>query len=201
MRMSTGYFPGQQTNERVLYEVKPHIYAQYLSLAKIYLLSIVIFVVMVALGSMSMMLPVLGFVLSITIALFGTWAVIAMFQKNVTYITDRRIIRFEAATPFATNVRGLTWDEVVKIKTFPRNAIWKMLMIGTVVAHAGSTYVHTHAATRENVYTNDDLDLEHVYYYKDLGNYLEKILYLYKHNSPELAEIRPFVPKPAGQRY
>ena len=70
-----------------------------------------------------------------------------------------------------------------------------------MVVHAGSTYVHTHAQTRENLYTNDDLDLEHVFYYKDLGNYIDKILYIYKHNPQELAELRPFVPKPAGQRY
>jgi len=199
--MHTGYFPGQQTDERVLYEVRPHTYAMYVDLAKIYVLSIVLIVVLSMLAKMSPMIAGFGWVFGLGIAVIGTWLVNAMHHKNVAYLTDRRIVRFEAATPFATNVRALTWDEVVKVKTFPRNVFWKMAMIGTVVVHAGSTYVHTHAQTRENVYTNDDLDLEHVFYYKDLGNYIDKILYMHKHSPEELKELRPFVPKPAGQRY
>lgn len=199
--MNTGYFQGQQTDERVLYEIRPHVYALYLGLAKVYVLALVLLVVLMMLSKISPMMSGFGLVLGLGIAVIGTWVVGTMFHKNIAYLTDRRIVRFEAATPFATNVRALTWDEVVKVKTFPRNVFWKMAMIGTVVVHAGSTYVHTHAQTRENVYTNDDLDLEHVFYYKDLGNYIDKILYLHKHSPQELTELRPFVPKPAGQRY
>ena len=201
MPMESHYFPGQQTDERVLYIVEPHIYALYTGLAKIYLLSLAIFLSFLFLTSVMKGLPFIGLFLGSLIAVFGTWTSVLMFKKNRAYITDRRIVRFEAATPFATNSRALNWDDAVKIKTFPRNALWKMLMIGTVVVHAGSTYVHTHEQTRENVYTNDDLDLEHVYYYKDLGNYLDKILYLFKHKPEDIAQMKPFVPKPAGQRY
>ncbi|MBI5151703.1 MAG: hypothetical protein HZA34_03980 [Candidatus Pacebacteria bacterium] len=199
--MQNGYFPGQQSDERVLYEVKPHVYALYFSLAKLYVLSLILAIFLIALSSIHSSFFLLGLLLGVGIAALGTWIMTEMYHKNISYITDRRIVRFEAATPFATNVRALTWDEVVKVKTFPRNVLWKSLMIGTVIIHAGSTYVHTHVQTRENVYTNDDLDLEHVYYYKDLGNYIDKVLYTYKHKPAELAELRPFVPKPTGQRY
>lgn len=199
--MDQQYFPGQQSDEKVLYEIRPHVYALHASLVKLYLFSLVLFVVFAFLARLSSILFLLGTILAGAIAVLGSWATIAIFKKSVSYLTDRRIVRFEAATPFAMNVRALGWDDVVKTKTFPRNVFWKMLMIGTVIIHAKSTYVHTHEQTRENVYTNDDLDLEHVYYYRDLGNYIDKILYLYKHNPADLQAMRPFVPKPRGQRY
>lgn len=198
--MYSRVFPGQQSDEKVLYEVRPHLAALYVTLVKIVGLSLVLFVFLMALARISPIFALLSFVISGAVMLIGAWATVTMFGRSVAYITDRRIVRFEAATPFATNSRALTWDQVAKIKTFPRNIMWKMLKVGTVAVHAASTFVHTHEHPRENIYTNDDLELEHVYYYKDLGNYLDKILYLYKHKPQELEELKPFIPKPAGQR-
>ena len=124
MPMESHYFPGQQTDERVLYIVEPHIYALYTGLAKIYLLSLAIFLSFLFLTSVMKGLPFIGLFLGSLIAVFGTWASVLMFKKSRAYITDRRIVRFEAATPFATNSRALNWDDAVKIKTFPRNALW-----------------------------------------------------------------------------
>ncbi len=198
--MDTGYFPGQQTDEKVLFVVRPHVYGLYVDSAKVLGLAIFLLVVMLMLAKFIALFVLFGLLISGLVAIIGLWVVITMYEKSVAYITDRRVVRFEAATPFATNVRTLAWDQVAKIKTFPRNVLMKMLMVGTVVVHSGSTYVHTHEQTRENVYTNDDLELENVFYYKDLGNYLDKILYIYKTKPDELAMLRPFVLKPAGKR-
>lgn len=199
--MDTPYFPGQQTDERVLYVVRPHVYGLYVGAIKVVGLAIFLLVVMLMLAKFIALFVAFGLILSGLVAIIGLWVVITMYEKSVAYITDRRVVRFEAATPFATNTRSLAWDQVAKIKTFPRNVLMKILMVGTVTVHSGSTYVHTHEQTRENVYTNDDLELENVFYYKDLGNYLDKLLYMYKTKPEELATMRPFVPKPAGQRY
>ena len=43
-------------------------------------------------------------------------------------------------------------------------------------------------------------ELTHVYYYRDLGNYIDKILYTYKQKPKEMKKIKPFVEKPKGQR-
>lgn len=198
--MQKHYFPGQQTDEHVLYEVHPHIVSLYMSLAKITALALFLLITLLFLSKAFMFFGVVSFIAAAALLGIGSWVSYESFRRSVTYITDRRVIRFEAATPFATNSRALTWDEVVKVKTFPRNVLWKMMKVGTIIIHAKSTYVHTHEQTRENVYTNDDLDLEYVYYYKDLGNYIDKILYTYKHSPHEVAQMRPFVPKPAGQR-
>ncbi|HKY73815.1 MAG TPA: hypothetical protein VJ246_00710 [Patescibacteria group bacterium] len=198
--MQKHYFPGQQTDEHVLYVVHPHIVSLYMSLAKITALALFLLITLLFLSKAFMFFGVVSFIGAAVLVGVGSWVSYESFRRSITYITDRRIVRFEAATPFATNSRALTWDEVVKVKTFPRNVLWKMMKVGTIIVHAKSTYVHTHEQTRENVYTNDDLDLEYVYYYKDLGNYIDKILYTYKHSPHEVSQMHPFVPKPAGQR-
>jgi hypothetical protein len=75
------------------------------------------------------------------------------------------------------------------------------LNVGRVVVHAKSTVLNVDASIRENVVTDDDVAVDYVYYYKDLGNYVDKILYLYKKNVAELETIKPFVCKPRGKRY
>ena len=39
-----------------------------------------------------------------------------------------------------------------------------------------------------------------VYFFEDLANYIDKILYLVKNSPDDIATIRLFVPKPAGSR-
>jgi hypothetical protein len=196
-------FSGQQTDERILYVIRPHDIALYIQLFKIYGLAIVVLISFFLLASLFPMLPMIGFVVAVLIAVIGTGTAFTMFNRQVAYVTDRRIVRFTATTPFATNARSLSWDDAVKVKTFPPNFIMKIFRVGNVVIHSHSTFVHTHETPtgRENAVSNDDIDLDFVYYYRDLGNYLDKIIYLIKHSPAELAELRPFVPKPKGQRY
>ena len=44
---------------------------------------------------------------------------------------------------------------------------------------------------------NQDLELDND---NDLGNYIDKILFTYKQMPTGVANIRPFVPKPKGER-
>lgn len=50
------------------------------------------------------------------------------------------------------------------------------------------------------IVTDDDIELADIYYYRDLGNYIEKILFLYKKQPKEVANLNAFVPKPKGKR-
>ena len=132
--------------------------------------------------------------------IFGTKIITDYQKREVGYITDRRLVRFEPTTLFATNSRTLTWDEVVKVKTYPPNFLWKQLAIGNVVVHARTPGRPEEALGHGGV-TADDIQLTDVYYYKDLGNYIDKILFTYKQKPSNIGEIRPFVPKPRGERY
>lgn len=137
-----------------------------------------------------------GFIMAI-----GLWVIENIRRKNIAYITDRRIVKFEASTPFATNSRSLNWEEAVKVKTFPPNFFWKQWMIGTVIVHARTTVASLDAGVRENIVTDDDVEIKDVYYYRDLGNYIEKILFLYKKQPKDIAGLQAFVPKEKGKRY
>lgn len=197
-------FYGKQTDERILYVVRPHPLSFVLHLAEIYTIAVAVFIVFFVLGKIVEpevgVLDLAGIAISLLIFVLGTKIVSNSQSRNISYITDRRIVRFEPTTLFATNARSLTWDEAVKVKTYPPNFIWKQLAIGNVTVHA-RTSIRTADDIPTGTVTADDVELKDVFYYRDLGNYIDKILFTYKQKPTDVAQIHPFVPKPRGQRY
>jgi len=203
MRNTETEFFGRQDGEKILFVVKPHSIALVFKAAKIYLVALIVLAPFVILGSQLLEMKIFliaGIIVSALISLIGTKVVTDYQRRDVAYITDRRIVRFEPTTLFATNPRSLSWDEVVKVKTYPPNAIWKQMAIGSVVIHA-RTSIRTAEDTPIGTVTADDIEINDVYFYKDLGNYIDKILFTYKKRPKEMDSIRPFIPKPKGQRY
>ena len=204
MQNSATDFFGKQTDERILYIVYPHPLATTFKLIKISFVAVAVFVVLAVLGSQipsfSTLFVLAGLALGVLIVVLGAKIVTDYQSRDIAYITDRRLVRFDPTTLFATNSRSLTWDEVVKVKTYPPNMLWKQLAIGNVVVHARTP------ARGDNEFgpagiTADDIELNDVYFYRDLGNYIDKILFTYKQKPREMDEIHPFVPKPRGERY
>lgn len=204
MHNSDTDFYGKQTDEKILYVVRPHPLATTFGLIKIYVIAVVISLVLIILGtqieSLSGIFVTAGVVLFLLIIVIGTKIVLDWQTRNISYITDRRLVHFEPTTLFATNSRTLAWDEVVKVKTFPPNVIWKQLAIGNVVVHA-RTPIHPGGQDDAQGISVDDIELKNIYFYRDLGNYIDKILFTYKQKPAEIANIRPFVPKARGERY
>jgi hypothetical protein len=202
MHNSDTDFFGKQDGERILYVVKPHKLSLTVKLFKIYIIAFAVFIVLAILGAQLVELDlfvVVGLIIAIVMIITGTKVVVDYQNRDIAYITDRRLMRFEPTNLFATNPRSLTWDEVVKVKTYPPNVIWKQLAIGNVVVHA-----RTPARVDERIpgaIAADDIELKDVYYYKDLGNYIDKILFTYKQKPKEMEAIKIFVPKPRGERY
>lgn len=198
-------FYGKQDGEKILYVVRPHTLSLVTKIAKIYLIAIVVVLAFIILGSQVASLgsfATAGFVVAILIAVVGTKIVVNYQNRDIAYITDRRLVRFEPTTLVATNPRTITWDEVVKVKTYPPNLIWKELAIGTVCIHSRSS-MRDYYPDDKKFYdiSVDDIELKDVYLYKDLGNYIDKILFTYKQRPKELDAIHVFVPKPKGERY
>lgn len=197
-------FYGKQEDEKILYVVHPHPLATTFGLLKIYAVAIIIALALIILGSqitsLSGLFYFIGIALFLIVISIGSKIILDWQKRNVSYITDRRLVRFEPTTLFATNSRSITWDEVVKVKTYPPNFIWKQLAIGNVVVHA-RTPAHAYDEESKWGITADDIQLSDVYFYRDLGNYIDKILFTYKQKPREIIDIHPFVPKPRGQRY
>ncbi len=197
-------FYGKQTDEKILYVVHPHPLATIFNLVKICSIAIIVSLALIVIGkqieSIGGLFITMGIVLFLLIIVIGIKIVLDWESREIAYITDRRLVRFEPTTLFATNSRTLTWDEVVKVKTYPSNFVFKQMAIGNIIVHA-RTSIRTAEDTPIDTVTADDIEIKDVYFYRDLGNYIDKILFTYKQKPLEINSIKPFVLKPKGERY
>ena len=140
MQNSDTNFYGKQEGEKILYTVYPHILSLLIKLSKIYSVSFIVFIALFIIGQqiswIGGIFSLMGVVLAFLVVILGTKIVVDYQKRNISYITDRRIVHFEPTTLFATNSRTLSWDEVVKVKTYPPNIFWKQMAIGNVTLHA-----------------------------------------------------------------
>jgi hypothetical protein len=175
-------FDGQQEGERILFTIQPHATVKHLAIAKTAIIAAVFFIIGVITG---LFLP--GLLIAALILTIGIWWNTKVFADTHAYVTDRRIMRFERVSPFLVTKRALFWNEVMKAKVYQPNLVLQKLNIGTLV-------IEPQVSTEANVI------VEHIHYAEDLANYIDKILYTFKNTPNELSAIRPFVPKPKGQR-
>ena len=187
--MST--FDGQQEGERILYTITPHAIHKYLAIARLLFLALFFFIVLWVIGGIvpviTIGLRVAGFVLAIVLLIVGYWWNLTVFKKSRSYITDRRIIRFDVVSPFFTTKRALFWNEALKAKAYSPNIFFRSLKIGTIDVEPQQA-------------EHGDVRISDVYYFEDLANYIDKILFIFKNTPGEIAAIKPFVPKAKGQR-
>lgn len=184
-------FDGQQEGERVLYIVAPHPIAKQFAIARIVFLAVFFIIVLWVIGSIvpaaAAVLRTSGILLGLLLLAIGTWWNVTVYNRAKTYITDRRIIRFDVVSPFFMTKRALFWNEALKAKAYAPNLIFRSLKIGTID-------VEPQLAEHEDVRVTD------VYYFEDLANYIDKILFTFKNTPAEIPNMKPFVPKAKGQR-
>jgi len=204
MKNADTSFYGIQEGEHILYVVRPHRMALMVSLLKVFLAGLAVWVGFVIINTqvdfLNFNFGVIGFLLALVVVVVGWLAVNSVYSKRVGYITDRRVVKFEAPNFLETRSRSLNWQDAVKAKTYPPNFLWRLFDLGTVSVHAHSTMATVDDAKTKNVISDDDIDLTDVYYYQDLGNYIDKILFTYKREPEKLTDLKPFVTKPSGQR-
>jgi len=184
-------FNGQQEGERILYTVTPHAIHKYLAVARLIFLALFFFIVLWVIGgiipTMTTLFRVTGFIVALILLGVGYWWNLTVFKKSRTYITDRRIIRFDVVSPFFVTKRALFWNEALKAKAYASNIFLRSFKIGTID-------IDPLLAEHEDVRVPD------VYYFEDLANYIDKILFTFKNKPTDVAAIKPFVPKAQGQR-
>lgn len=184
-------FDGQQTDERVLTVIAPHITRFIFSLITVITVFLFIIAIIFSITSFIPLLatPVktIATLLSILVLTITIWWFWKTQTSDKTYITDRRIIRFDVVTPFFTNKRALFWNEVLKVKAYANNMILRLMKIGVL-------QIEPVAAEQESIVIPD------VYYHEDLANYIDKIIFAFKNKPDDIKSIKPFVPLPKGKR-
>ena len=189
--MNDTLFDGQQEGERILYTVHEHPLSAYISYVTISVISLCIFgftgLISTTFPDASTIIWSIGVIFGIGVLALGALWTKRHHEQSVAYITDRRIMRFEAVSPFFVAERALFLNEARKAKAVTKNVFCKILNIGMVVVET-------------QVPDQGEVRLGNVYYYDDLVNYIDKILYLFKNTPSEISGLRPFVPKPKGKR-
>ncbi|MBI3343090.1 hypothetical protein HY032_02960, partial [Candidatus Gottesmanbacteria bacterium] len=134
--MATFNFDGQQEGERILYQLHPHPLAKYLAIGRGVLLAIVLFSVLLMVSSTSPqiagLIRLVGAVIALGLTAASVWWNTKVYGRSKTYITDRRIMRFEVVSPFYVTKRSLFWSEALKAKGWAPNFLYRVLGIGIV---------------------------------------------------------------------
>lgn len=189
--MTAIQFDGQQTDERILFTITPHKFSHYVAIAKLFFLCAVFYSILMFISYtvpvMQTTIRIGGFLLAFITFLGGLWWNTRVYSLSKTYITDRRIIRFDVVSPFFQTKRALFWNEALKAKGFASNMLSRSLGIGTVE-------VQPHLSDHESVKVSD------VHLFEDIANYIDKIIYTFNNQRSEIATLKPFIPKPRGQR-
>lgn len=183
-------FDGQQQGENILYEIRPHTFMETIAFAKSVITALFCLFIILVLGSQSDQQGTVyvGGILAVAILLAGgLWWNKLYFRDTKTYLTDRRVMRFERVSPLMVSKRALFWNEVLKAKAYEPNLLLQSRKIGTLIVEP-------------QVPGGENIIVHHVHYADDMANYIDKILYTFKNAPADISSIRPFVPKPRGHR-
>ncbi len=190
-------FSGQHTDEVILYVSRMHPIALIKNILLISL-GFAIIAAFIAIVAGLITLPVevlflLPFLITVVIAgwLFTLWWAYKVYRNTYFVITDRRLVKLGYTTPFTRYQSSLNLSEIQDSAATSRHVIEQLLNIGTFYARSSAAGIR-------------DFWFEYLEYHIDLHNYINKLLYMLR-NDPNGAEalkvFRPFIPKPAWQRY
>ena len=204
-------FPGQATDERILYVTREH---------KLFLFIRMFFVILIAIAislafyvfslafksifitsSMAFLLPMMLIVVG-SFAAIGFWWVYSLWQKSLAILTNKRLTKIVYTTPFNRYNQSLPLEMVVDTSCnnqgFLAGIAHSILQIGTLTARssASSSGVATEDIGRVN---KKYFYLENIKYCEDFQQYLNKILSLFNRSAESLMDFRPFIPHLKGE--
>jgi hypothetical protein len=181
-------FPGQSEGERILFVTresdimhKLRLFA--LVIASIFLLALGLFLI----SMIEQYLPQLSFLktlMVIVIGLFvivGYWFIQETWRKSIFIITTRRLTKIIYTTPFTWYQFSLGLDEIEDTGSYGSTYFEALFNLGYFVARSGAAAIK-------------NFKIINITYARDLHNYVNKLLYAFKHFPNRINEFRPFAP-------
>ncbi len=190
--MRKDFFPGIEEGERILYFGQPHPVMKYLAFGVI--IAAALFIIFGSQAVLFAIFPsplvqILLLLIPIAVLVIALWWINILYTKSEFYITDRRVVKFIPTTPFHISTRALFWDHATKLKTFYRYPIVEQILgIGDIQIHSKHS-------------ESDNIDLDHLKLHRDLGNFIDKVIYTFNNEPQNIPSLREFVPRPRGKRY
>jgi hypothetical protein len=203
-----GYrFPGQNTDETILFVVRENEVMLRFRQAMIFIVGLAIIFTGWLVGwftkqSFGLVLPV-GFGLVTTVAAIATvgigwWWVTTLWQKSICIVTNKRLTKFVYTTPVNRHSLSLPLEMIVDTGAYTKGFIQALFKLGTFTARS--------SASSSGVATDDEDRVNKKYFYienvaiaEDLQQYVGKLLSLFRSRQGDLVGFRPFIPHGRGQ--
>ena len=187
-------FPGQNTEERILFVTREGKVMLYLRMALVGLVMLVIFILGTVLNmAISDYIPqatsIISLILVISIILFSLISVFwvhSLWKKSVFIITTRRLTKFIYTTPFTRYQLSLTLDKIVDTGAYQNSYFQAFTGLGYFVARSSAGNIK-------------NFKIINIAFAEDLHNYVNKLLYSFMKQPEKLPKFRPFIPFLKGQ--
>lgn len=201
-------FPGQATDERILYVTREHEVIYRLRQFTVIFTSVVIFfagyMFSKLLGSfigngLSTGIEVFAALSAVIFLGVGFWWIRQLWRKSIAVVTNKRLIKFIHTTPWNRHNLSLPLDMIVDTGAYSKGWLQAVFKLGTFTARS--------SAASSGVATDDPDRVNKKYFYienlgnaEDLHNYLHKILFVFRQDWTKLENFRPFLPGLKGEK-
>jgi len=201
-------FPGQASDERILFVVRENSVMLALRRAGMVVASLAILGVGIVLGEVTRefvggyasLFSVAAAVLAGLAAVVGWWWVSILWRRSLAIVTTQRLTKFIYTTPFNRHNLSLPLDAVVDTGSYTKGFLQAFFKLGTFTARssAASSGVATDDERGERV-NKKYFYIENVAAAEDLQHYSNKLLQAFHHHREYLTTFRPFLPGLKGE--
>lgn len=188
------HFPGMNTGEKILFATRESIIILWIRrivlaiiIATLVLLSLLLLQFLERLSfSLGLVYP-LVFVIVMLVALGGYWWIGETYRKSIFIITTRRLTKIIYTTPFTWYQFSLGLDEIADTGSYSSSYFEALFNLGYFVARSGAAAIK-------------NFKIINITFAADLHNYVNKLLYVFKHTPESVNEFRPFIPHLKGEK-
>jgi hypothetical protein len=200
-------FPGQASDERILFVTRENPIMLWLRRAGVVATGVFVLVAGMWFGSLlqgivglavAVPMQILSLLIGAVFAIVGWWWVTVLWQKSLAMVTTQRLTKIIYSTPFNRHFLSLPLDMIVDTGSYEKGFIQALFKLGTFTARS--------SASSSGVATDDPERINKKYFYieniasgEDLQHYVNKLLYAFRHHHEHLATFRPFVPELKGE--
>lgn len=187
------HFPGMNTGEKILFITRESETIEKFRFVALGVVTVAILCLgWILLGLLSSAIPVVLalrmplIIISSLVLLGGWWWINETHRKSVFIITTRRLTKIIYTTPFTWYQFSLGLDEIEDTGSYASSYFEALFGLGYFVARSGAAAIK-------------NFKIVNITFAADLHNYVNKLLYTFKHHSDKVHLFRPFIPHLKGE--